>query len=110
MDESTPAGQVTRREVLKKGLIGAAGLTVLPAVIAACSSNAASPTPAPAATPAPGTPAPATPTPGPATPAPLSGTVTLGSNYSDAVPKKAMAGHGRRLHGQDHRQSHGQHR
>ncbi|MGZ6265426.1 MAG: ABC transporter substrate-binding protein, partial [Candidatus Limnocylindrales bacterium] len=89
MDESTHAGQVTRREVLKKGLIGAAGLTVLPAVIAACSSNAASPTPA-AATPAPATPGPATPTPGPATPAPLSGTITLGSNYSDAVPKKAM--------------------
>ena len=29
-------GQVSRREVLKKGLIGAAGLTVLPAVVAAC--------------------------------------------------------------------------
>ena len=52
-------GQVTRRDVLKKGLLGAAGLTVLPAVIAACSSNSASPTPAPVTTPAPGTPAPA---------------------------------------------------
>ena len=37
-------GPVTRREVLKKGLIGAAGLTVLPAVIAACSTAAATPT------------------------------------------------------------------
>ena len=31
--------QVTRREVLKKGLVGAAGLTVLPAVLAACSTS-----------------------------------------------------------------------
>jgi multiple sugar transport system substrate-binding protein len=66
-------GQVTRREVLKKGLIGAAGLTVLPAVIAACSSSA--------------TPSPAAPSGGGA----LSGKVTLGSNLSDAVPKKALA-------------------
>jgi multiple sugar transport system substrate-binding protein len=80
-------GQVTRRDVLKKGLLGAAGLTILPSVIAACSSNAASPTPAPA-TPAPGTPAPGTPA--PQTPAALSGSVTLGSNLSDAVPKKAL--------------------
>ncbi len=72
MDESTRAGQVSRREVLKKGLVGAAGLTVLPAVLAACGSSAASPTP-------------------PAGGAGLSGTVTLGSNLSDAVPKKALA-------------------
>jgi multiple sugar transport system substrate-binding protein len=80
---------VTRREVLKKGLVGAAGLTVLPTVIAACSSSA-TPTPAPVATPAPTE----APTPAPvATPAPsqgLSGSVSLGSNYSDPVPKKAM--------------------
>ena len=37
-------GQVTRREVLKVGLVGAAGLTVLPAVLAACSNATASPT------------------------------------------------------------------
>jgi len=81
---------VTRREVLKKGLIGAAGLTVLPTVVAACSSSA-TPTPAPVATPAPSqatTMAPATPAP---TPAPTqAGLVTLGSNYSDPVPKQAM--------------------
>ena len=40
-------GQVSRREVLKKGLVGAAGLTVLPAVVAACNSAAATPTAAP---------------------------------------------------------------
>ena len=73
-------GQVTRRDVLKKGLLGAAGLTVLPAVIAACSSNSASPTPAP------GTPAPSV------TPASLTGNLTIGSNLSDAVPKTALAG------------------
>ena len=63
-------GQVTRREVLKMGLIGAAGLTVLPTVLAACSSAAATPSAA----------------------AGLSGKVTLGSNDSDAVPKTALAG------------------
>jgi multiple sugar transport system substrate-binding protein len=86
-------GQVTRREVLKKGLIGAAGLTVLPTVIAACggSTATASPSIAPVtpppsgATPPPVTPPPVTPTPGP------SGPVSFGSNYSDAVPKKALA-------------------
>jgi multiple sugar transport system substrate-binding protein len=86
--ETSLKGQVSRREVLKKGVIGAAGLTVLPAVIAACSSSAATPSPtaAPTGTPAQGaTPTPeATPTPAPTTP------ITFGSNYSDPVPKKAM--------------------
>jgi multiple sugar transport system substrate-binding protein len=82
-------GQVTRREVLKKGLIGAAGLTVLPTVIAACSTAVATTAPT-------GTPAAAGPTPTPApvtsvTPAALTGKVTIGSNLSDAVPKKALA-------------------
>ena len=94
-------GQVTRREVLKKGLIGAAGLTVLPAVIAACSSSA---TPSPVATITPTTPPAATPTPaGPAvTPAPttpgaptfigpLTGQLTVGSNHSDASEVAGMA-------------------
>jgi multiple sugar transport system substrate-binding protein len=70
MDEVTRTGQVSRREVLKKGLLGAAGLTVLPTVLAACGNSSATPTGAPGS---------------------LSGTVTLGSNYSDAIPKKAMA-------------------
>jgi multiple sugar transport system substrate-binding protein len=71
--------QITRREVLKKGLLGAAGLMVLPGAIAACSSGEASPT---AAGPQ-----------GSATPIPqqgLSGNVSLGSNLSDEVPKKAL--------------------
>jgi len=74
-------GQVTRREVLKKGLVAGAGLTVLPAVIAACGSTAASaaPTKAPEGS--------ATPVPSPTG---LSGNVSLGSNLSDAVPKKAL--------------------
>ncbi len=88
MEESTRAGQVTRREVLKKGLIGAAGLTVLPAVIAACGTSA---TPTPPATPAPTTAGGETPVPTVAPTMGPSGSVTLGSNYSDAVPKKAMA-------------------
>lgn len=44
-------GRVTRREVLKKGLVGAAGLTVLPAVVAACSSSSSTRTTPPVATP-----------------------------------------------------------
>jgi multiple sugar transport system substrate-binding protein len=76
------AGQVTRREVLKKGLVGAAGLTVLPAVLAACSSTAATPTEAMVGpTNTPGAP---TPTPG------LTGTLKIGSNHSDAAEKAGM--------------------
>jgi multiple sugar transport system substrate-binding protein len=82
--------QVTRREVLKKGLIGAAGLTVLPTVLAACGGSTATPTAAaPVVTPPPG----ATPVPPASTgPAALSGNVSVGSNLSDAVPKTALAG------------------
>jgi multiple sugar transport system substrate-binding protein len=87
-------GQVSRREVLKKGLVGAAGLTVLPAVLAACNSSAsASPTATQTATAgstattgssaSSGTPVPSTAT--------VTGKVTFGSNLSDAVPKKALA-------------------
>jgi len=82
--------QVTRREVLKKGLIGAAGLTVLPTVLAACSSTTATPTAAPATpvvTPATGP----TPTAAPATPAgQLTGTLKIGSNHSDASELSGM--------------------
>jgi multiple sugar transport system substrate-binding protein len=81
-------GQVSRREVLKKGLIGAAGLTVLPTVLAACGGSTATATPVPpVTTPPPGA------TQGPAaTTAGLTGTVSVGSNDSDAVPKTALAG------------------
>ena len=80
-------GQVTRREVLKKGLLGAAGLTVLPAVVAACSSTAATtaPTAPPVATPVPaGTPAPTT------NPNTLTGVLKTGSNHSDPSEVKGM--------------------
>ena len=82
-------GQVTRREVLKKGLIGAAGLTVLPAVIAACSTASSTPTTAPVVTPAPTTVGPVTPPPSTA-PAGLTGKVTLGNNHSDASDLKGV--------------------
>ena len=70
-------GQVSRRQVLKTGLIGAAGLTVLPAVLAACNtaSTSASPSTGASSSAATG----------------VTGKVTLGSNLSDAVPKKALA-------------------
>jgi multiple sugar transport system substrate-binding protein len=70
-------GQVSRRQVLKTGLIGAAGLTVLPAVLAACNtaSTSASPSSGASGSAATG----------------VSGKVTFGSNLSDAVPKKALA-------------------
>ena len=63
-------GQVTRREVLKAGLVGAAGLTVLPAVLAACNSSSATTAPAGG---------------GPAT-----GTLHIGNNRSDASDLKGI--------------------
>ena len=73
MDESTRAGQVSRREVLKKGLVGAAGLTVLPAVLAACSSSAAT-----AAAPSGNV------------SGNLTGTLKIGSNHSDPSEATGM--------------------
>jgi len=63
---------VSRRDVLKGGVYGLAGLTVAPAVIAACSSTA---TPSPSAAPASQA---------------AGGNLKVGSNLSDAVPKKAL--------------------
>ena len=80
MVDSVPARPVTRRTVLK-GIAGTAGLVSVPAIIAACSTPGAS---APA-----GESAPAASGGGPA--ASLTGEVTLGSNYSDEIPKGAMA-------------------
>jgi multiple sugar transport system substrate-binding protein len=84
-------GQVSRREVLKKGLVGAAGLTVLPTVLAACSSAASTPSATPTAAPTP-TPGAETPTPaaGSPTPAALTGALHVGSNHSDPSEKKGM--------------------
>jgi multiple sugar transport system substrate-binding protein len=56
------SGTVTRREVLKTGVIAAAGLTVLPTILAACGGAAATPVQ----------------------------TVTIGNNHSDASDLKGM--------------------
>ena len=77
-------GQVTRREVLKKGLVGAAGLD---RSAGGRSPPAAAPPPRHRAHQGPGRPVGH---PGSASPAGLSGNVSLGSNLSDAVPKKAL--------------------
>src|SRR5919201_6815902 len=93
----------TRRDFLRRGMF-AAGLLIGPSLLAACAGGSATPTAAPAAKP---TPAPAAATTAPAptaaaaakptaapTTAPAAATsgnaVTFGSNYSDAVPRKAM--------------------
>ncbi len=91
------SGRITRREVLKRGVLGAAGLaglTVLPAVIAACGKSA---TPSPAATPPP--PTPATPPPQTPTPTPadflarnLAGGLTVGNAlYTNPAQIKGLA-------------------
>lgn len=73
---SSPPGvgsrTITRRDVLK-GMAAVAGAASVPTLLAAC-NPAASPSAAPPATPS---------------AAPV-GSITLGSNYSDDVPKKAM--------------------
>jgi multiple sugar transport system substrate-binding protein len=85
-DALKAGNRITRREVLKNGLIGAAGLAFLPAVIAACGNSTPMPPPTP------------TPTTGPASPkaptatASLSGKVTVGSFNLDGVPSTALAG------------------
>ena len=86
-DGSSPSNPiVTRRRVLG-GIAGVAGLATVPSLLAACGPGA---TPSPsAAGSAPAGSAPA----GSASAsagASLTGEVTLGSNYSDDVPKKAM--------------------
>jgi multiple sugar transport system substrate-binding protein len=78
---STPASRVTRRQVLG-GIAGVAGLAAAPSLIAACSSPGAS---SPAASSAGSSTA-------PSGSAAAAGSVTLGSNYSDEVPKKVLQG------------------
>jgi multiple sugar transport system substrate-binding protein len=75
----SPSGlsTVTRRDVLK-GMAGLAGLATVPAVLAACGPGA-SPTTGGAAPPTAGG-------------SPAGGSITLGSNYSDALPKKVLQG------------------
>ena len=82
--------RISRREVLKRGLLGAAGLTLLPAVAAACNSTTETPTPSqtPVVTPPPATPTPAS------TPSPTQGPsrkVTFTRNGDDPSPLKLKA-------------------
>ena len=91
MAEPTRVDAVSRRTVLK-GLAGTAGLVSVPAIIAACSSPASSG--ATSAAPTTGG-ASAAPTTGGASAAPstvATGETTLGSNYSDALPKGVLQG------------------
>ena len=80
---------VSRRTVLK-GVAGVAGLATIPAIIAACSSSGTSAAPSAAASATAAASAPAASPSGSA--AAATGSVTLGSNYSDAVPKGVLAG------------------
>jgi multiple sugar transport system substrate-binding protein len=105
-ESGTPGAQspLSRRSVLK-GLAGAAGLAVVPgALLEACSSSKKTATTPSSAAPAATTSAAAAPSSAGAAPssagaAPSSaagggaatGTITFGSNYSDAVPKAAFA-------------------
>ena len=87
MAEPTERLPVTRRTVLK-GIAGTAGLLSVPAIIAACStpsggSAATSAEPSAAASAAASASA-------AESTAPEGGSTSLGSNYSDAVPKGAM--------------------
>jgi multiple sugar transport system substrate-binding protein len=86
--EPSPSNpQISRRQVLG-GIAGVAGLATVPSLLAACgpgASTAPSTATGGSQPPAASTPPSST---GPA--ASLTGEVTLGSNYSDEVPKKAM--------------------
>jgi multiple sugar transport system substrate-binding protein len=84
MADPIPVKAVSRRTVLK-GIAGTAGLVSVPAIIAACSTPAASS--APAETAAATEAASAAPT---AAESVALGSVTVGSNYSDEVPKNAF--------------------
>ena len=85
MAEPTERPSVSRRTVLK-GIAGTAGLLSVPAVIAACSTPGASGAPSAAGSVA----ASAAPSAGEASAPPATGSTSLGSNYSDEVPKTAM--------------------
>ena len=90
MVEPIRVESVSRRTVLK-GMAGAAGLVSIPAIIAACSSPAATTAPSAAASAAPSEAAPSA-APSEAAPSIAPGSITLGSNYSDPVPKGVLAG------------------
>jgi multiple sugar transport system substrate-binding protein len=85
MADPIPVKAVSRRTVLK-GIAGTAGLVSVPAILAACSNAGTSSAPAAseAASEAPSV------APSAAESAVPSGSITVGSNYSDEVPKKAF--------------------
>src|SRR5512147_2017625 len=83
MAEPIRVDSVSRRTVLK-GMAGAAGLISIPAIIAACSSSSATTAPSEAPSAAPSEAAPSV------APSVAPGSITVGSNYSDAVPKKVF--------------------
>jgi multiple sugar transport system substrate-binding protein len=82
--DDVPQRRLTRRQVLG-GLAGAAGLAAVPSLLAACSSPSSTPSASGAggASPSAG---------GGASPAASGGEITLGSNYSDPLPKGVLAG------------------
>ncbi|MGZ8437305.1 MAG: ABC transporter substrate-binding protein [Candidatus Limnocylindrales bacterium] len=86
MVEPIRVESVSRRTVLK-GMAGAAGLVSIPAIIAACSSSAATSSPSEAASVAPSEAASVAPSEA-ASVAP--GSITVGSSLSDEVPKAAF--------------------
>jgi multiple sugar transport system substrate-binding protein len=90
MVEPVRVDSVSRRTVLK-GMAGAAGLISIPAIIAACSSSSATTAPTEAPSVAPSEAAPSV-APSEAAPSVAAGSITLGSNYSDPVPKGVLAG------------------
>ena len=82
--EDVAQRRLTRRQVLG-GLAGAAGLATVPSLLAACSS----PSSTPSASAGGGASAAAS---GGASPAASGGAISLGSNYSDPLPKKVLQG------------------
>ena len=89
MADPTRVDPVSRRTVLK-GIVGAAGLVSIPAIIAACGSSTGSAgASAPAATSAATSGTSAAPSASAAGSA-ATGSLTLGSNASDPTPKKAI--------------------
>jgi multiple sugar transport system substrate-binding protein len=98
MPASSLATLATSRRAVLKGLAGAASLAVVPgALAAACSSSktktggTGSTTPTAAGTSTASSPAPSGSAGGGGGGGTASGTITFGSNYSDAVPKAAFA-------------------
>jgi len=86
-DEASPINPLLSRRRVLGGIAGVAGLATVPSLLAACGPGATpSPSTGGASQPAGSAPAAS----GSAPAASLGGEVTLGSNYSDEVPKKAM--------------------